>query len=364
MKVEQMLTDALRKEAEARDIDVTGLWVRTRERLEQEPGRRSRRLPVLAAAAASLAVVAGVVGLAEVNGSGDAGPAEHVSRDEDVVDDEFTCPEQVTHDWTRPESVSDPWFVASLHGGPERQASEHRAALYEYEEKGDRAFLRFGNADGTLALVSEFHRKDGDWVRFRSDVCTGENGTVAVPTRGELDLGLHGDEPHPRESMPFGERKGKARLIDDRRYYDHVGLIRHRSLYALACGRRMCLASGDDMGGSGTSIPAGVVPHDMSNLFIPDADTLNLENPYGLWVLWDVDGVVASLRAEVRGQEGQTTQSFYVSGWPGQLHAVLAPFDKVESLTVHRRPGADPGAPLQTTYTPVELPGYRADLHR
>jgi hypothetical protein len=105
------------------------------------------------------------------------------------------------------------------------------------------------------------------------------------------------------------------------------------------------------------------VPQDVSYLFFPDADTMNRENPYGLWVLWDVEGVVASLRAEVRGQEGQSTQSFYVSGWPGQLHAVLAPFDKVEALTVHRRPGADPGAPLQTTYTPEELPGYR-DLHR
>lgn len=363
-RVEQMLTDALREEAESRDVDVTGLWARTQERLEQEPARRGRRLPVLVAAAAALAVLAGVVGVSQLDLSGgDADPAEHVSR-EDVIDDEFTCTEQITYDWTQPGTAASAPFVPSLRDGPEREASEYRAALYEYEENGGRAFLRFGNADGSLALVSEFHREDGVWVPFRSDVCTGKNGSAAVPTRGELNLALHGDEPHPLENMPFGERKGHSRLIDDRRYYDHVGLIRHRSFYALDCGRRICLSFGDDRGGRGASVPAGVVPHDVSDLFFPGAEELNLKSPYGLWVLWDVEGDVASLRAEVRGQEGQTTQSFYVSGWPGQLHAVLAPFDRVESLTVHRRPGADPDAPPQTTYTPEELPGYRADLHR
>jgi hypothetical protein len=364
MSIEQKLTDALRDEAEARDVDTARLWARTEQSIERRPSRRGRRLPVLAAAVAALVVTAGVAGLSQLDREGDADPAEQVTTDRDAVDDEFTCPEQITHDWTRPESVTDPYFVASLRGGPERQASEHGAARYEYEEQGDRAFLRFGNADGSLALVSEFHRKGGDWVRFRSDVCTGENGTAVVPTRGELELGLHEDEPHPLENMAFGERKGEARLLDDRRYYDHVGLIRHRSLYALECGRRICLSSGDGMSSSGTSVPAGVVPHDVSDLFLPRDEVGDPLSPYGLWVLWDVEGVVASVRAEVRGQEGQTTHSFYVSGWPGQLHAVLAPFDEVESLTVHRRPGADPGAPLRTTYTPEELPGYQADLRR
>ena len=66
----------------------------------------------------------------------------------------------------------------------------------------------------------------------------------------------------------------------------------------------------------------GVVPHDVSDLFLPRDDVGDPLSPYGLWVLWDVEGVVASLRAEVRGQEGETMHSFYVSGWPGQLRYI------------------------------------------
>ncbi len=365
MRVEQMLTDALREEAESRDVDVTGLWARTREHLDRKPARRGRRLPVLAAAAASLVVVAGVVGLAQIDGPGDAGPAGQVTSDRDVVDDEFTCPEQITHDWTRPESVTDPYFVASLRGGPVHQASTHRAALYEYEEKGNRAFLRFGNADGTLALVSEFHRKGGDWVRFRSDVCTGENGSVAVPTDGELDLGVHEDEPHPVENMIYREkRRSTARLIDDRRYYDNVGLIRHRSMYAMACGRSICLSTGDDTGSSGTSVPAGVVPHDVSELFFPGADSANRTNPYGFWLLYDVEDAVENVSLDLKDGTIIWATQFEADGWPGTLYALVAPFDEVGALTVHHATGSGPGAGEGRNFLPEELPGYQADLHR
>lgn len=368
MKVEQMLTDALREEAEARDVDVTGLWFRTRERLGEDPDRRSRRtrrLTVLAAAAASLAVVAGVVSLAQVGGSREAGPAGADRAVEGGVDDEFTCPEQITHDWTRPESVSDPYFVASLRGGPAHQAKVHEAARYEFDEQGDRAYLRFGNADGTLGTLSEFRREGDEWVRFRTEVCVGEDGSIGFPERREWRLEEHSEPYMWVAGMPEDPATSSSwTLVDSRRYYDDIGLVRHRAIYAGLCGEKLCLRSGSPTEGSGYDLPAGVIPHDASSIFMPFDEIEERKNPYGFWVLYDADGVVESLTAKLRGKKERTTFTFSVDSWPGRLFAVLVPFDEVESVTVQRVEGADPGAPLRTTYTPEELPGYRAELHR
>lgn len=365
MSIEHKLTEALREEAEARDVEVTRLWVETQARLAQQPTRRSRRVPLVAAAAA-LVVTAGVAGLAQLDGSGDSDPARQITPERDAVDDEFTCPEQITHDWTRPDSVTDEYFVASLHGGPERQAAGYGAARYEFDESGDRAFLRFGNTDGTLATLSEFRRDDhGEWASYRTDVCVGRNGSVAVPVNGDLDLGPHGnDDPYSFEDTVYGERKGYAVLVDDRSYYDHVGLVRHRSLYALNCGRRVCLTSAEEQGGSGTILRPGVVPQDVSHLFLPTDEVPERKNPYGLWAVYDVDGVVADVTAHLRGGGEIPAQSFYASPWPGQLHMLLAPFDRVERITVHRRPGSSPGVPQVESFAPKDLPLFGPDTRR
>ncbi|HSE08636.1 MAG TPA: hypothetical protein VLB29_08210 [Nocardioidaceae bacterium] len=369
MKVEQLLTDGLREEAQAREVDVAGLWARTQARLVEQPARRTRRLPLVAAAAACLVAVTGALGLAGLAGSDQAGPASPGPEPlpstpvEGGVDDEFSCPEQLVHDWTRPGTVLDTDFVPSLRVGPAHQAKVHEAPRYEYEERGDRALLRFGNADGTLGSVSEFRREGDEWVRFRTDVCIGENGSIGFPERAEWDVNRHDEAPFDRVvGMP--ERQEGWLLVDSRRYYDDIGLVRHRALFAGLCGQRMCLRGGTPTESSGYNLRAGAVPHDASSVFLPIDEMEERKNPYGFWVIYDVEGVVESLTAEVRGQQGRNAHRFYVDGWPGQLHAVLAPFDRVESLTVVRRPGADPGAPRRTTYTPEELPGYRPALHR
>jgi hypothetical protein len=362
MRIEEKLVEALREDAESRDVDVTRLWAGTRERIEQEgarPRRRRRIAPLVVVAAAAVAVgLIGTVGLPD----GDVGPAGAQRPQEGGVDDAFTCPEQITHDWTRPETVTDEYFVAGLRGGPAQQARVYDAPRYELEEAGDRAFLRFGNADGSLATLSEFRLVGGAWTRFRTDVCIGKNGSVAVPIRNSLDLSNHADVPYD----PRGMAPGRASLIDSRTYYDTTGLVRVRSMWAHTCGRGMCLTSGLPGDWTRIRVQPGTVPHDVSPLFFPRDQMTNRHNPYGLWALFDDDATVGSVVAyDESGRTVGETAGRYVDGWPGQLTLLLAPFDEVERITVTRRPGStDPGEPRTRTFTPEELPGYDPDLRR
>jgi hypothetical protein len=365
MRIEQKLTDALREEAEGREVDVDALWHRTRYRLhEQEPSRR-RPGPVLAAAAAAVALVVGGLAVAEHVRPDDQAPAAPGDDKpiEGGVDDSFSCPEQITHDWTRPETVTDEHFVASLRGGPAQQARVYDAPRYEFEEAGDRAFLRFGNADGSLATLSEFRRVDGEWTRHRTEVCVGKDGSVAVPTRHPLDLGNFADVPYD----PTGVAPRRASLVDARFYYDTVGLKRVRSIWANACGPNMCLSSGDEGGLRSTiTIKSGEVPTDASALFLPFDNIPERHNPYGLWVVYNGESRVSSILAYDRdGQVVGTTSGKYVDGWGGDLKFIVAPFDEVARIEVTRiRSSARPNEQGTLTFTPDELPGYRADLHR
>lgn len=43
---------------------------------------------------------------------------------------------------------------------------------------------------------------------------------------------------------------------------------------------------------------------------------------------------------------------------------LLAPFDRVERITVHRRPGSSPGVPQVESFAPKDLPLYGPDTRR
>ncbi len=366
-----MLTDALRDEAQERDVDVTRLWAQTRTRLgEQDDAAgqdaRRRRLTILATAAAvAVTVTAGGVAITRTDAGPDpASPNGSTAPVEGGVDDDFTCPEQITHDWTRPKTVTDEYYVASLEGGPRAQARTHDAPRYEYAEQGDRAFLRFGNADGSLATLSEFRRVDGGWRRYRTDVCVGENGNVAAPVEHEWDLGNHGGDPYEAGAELFGRRK-PVYVVDDRPYYDRIGLVRHRSIWATRCAEALCLTSGVPESWRRVKERPGVVPHDVSQLFLSSDEMPGRKNPYGLWVVYDVEGTVASLQAYRKDGAPVTDVGAHVDGWPGQLHILLAPFDQVVKLTVTRLPGTTAaGEPRTQSFRPQDLPGYGARDHR
>ena len=356
MTLERMLADALREEAEARDVDVPRMWSETRDRLEPAPTRSRKRWPVVAAAAAAAAVLGGV-GLV-AGSTGDGGwlilPAgEPDGTREGEVADAFSCPEQVVHDWTRPESVVDKHFVASLEGGLEVQARGYDVPRYELEVDGDRAFASFGNADGSLALRSEFHREDGEWVRFRSEVCTGEGGSMAVPLEEPLELRNHlGDEPF----RPTGLSGRDPVLLDHRAVYDHVGVVRPRSLYAGACGDTVCISSvrgGGDA--TSTKIRSNGKPHDVSFSFLP-SDGEWQTRPYGMWAVYDRGGEVEDVTFS-RGAEVFVAEQITSDAWPGTLHLVVAPFEDLTGIAV-LPPRDGPGGGVATHYTAEDLAGF------
>ncbi len=360
--LERMLTDALREEAGSRDVDVARLWSETRNRLDHEPRVRRGRRPAILAAAAAAAVVVGAAGLTWLSGPdrvAPSGPADGPVRGESSIADGFTCPEQVVHDWTRPSSVVDKRFVATLRNGLEFQARGYDVPAYELEVAGDRAFASFGNTDGTLALRSEFHRQDGEWVRFRSEVCTGEDGSVAVPVEDPLALRNHlGDAPLP----PDMSGRDPV-LLDHRAYYTHVGVVEPRSLYAGACGKALCL-QGVYAGAHesiSVRIPSGATPRDVSWVFLPIGSPDWRTQPYGMWALYDRDGEVEDVTFS-RGNMVFRAEQMTSDSWPGTLHLVVAPFEEVTGIAVHP-PRSAPDGGLSTSYEPRDLRGYRPDLH-
>jgi hypothetical protein len=369
MRFEQMLADALREEADTHHVDVDGLWERTRAGLDERADVARRRLPVLAAtAAAVVAVAAGGAALGQLFVQDDPVPVWPTESGEPVeggVDDEFTCPEQITHDWTRPETVTDDYFVASLRGGPAEQARIRDAARYEYEERGDRAFLRFGNADGSLATLSEFRRDGEEWVRFRTDLCTGEGDSIAVPLDDEWEL-------RPREAENRDTQGGGAAgpspslLVDSRTFYDNAGLVRNRTLHAVPCGQRgLCLSSAEDDEESSTSIATlgtGRRLWDLSWIFMP-AEERPVSRPYGLWALFDpVPTEYGRLSATLRDGGTVEAEIYDSPNLGGTLYLLLAPFDEVESLTVEYPQPVAGTAPQPETHLPEELGASRADL--
>ncbi|HSE72678.1 MAG TPA: hypothetical protein VLA97_18055 [Nocardioidaceae bacterium] len=362
MRIEERLSRALHEEADGREVDLQRLFAATRDRVDATPAPPRRPWAVALAAAATAAVVA--AGALLLPGADlsllPAGPDPSGGPVEGGVDDAFTCPEQVTHDWTRPETITDDYFVASLDGGPRAQARNHDAARYEYEERGDRAYLRFGNADGTLATVSEFRRNGDEWVRFRTDVCTGRDGSVAVPTPDEDRLGRHDGEPYPPSTLG-GDRSNAAVLVDDRSYYDGVGLVRHRSIYAEPCGLQVCVwAIQDPTSLVATQTRAGDAgrPRDMSGLFWPPDETVGRPQDDGLWVLYDTEGMISDLSLDLRDGRIIWADKLGKESWPGTVYVLLAPFDQVEALTVHRAAGSEPGAGGARNFVPENLPGY------
>lgn len=362
MSLERMLADALREEAESRDVDLPRLWVGTRDRLEQTPSRPHRRPAVLAAAAAAVVVVAGVVGLTQLGGperAAPAGPAGDVVAKEGEVSDDFTCPEQVVHDWTRPETVVDKQFVASFRGGLDFQTRGYDVPRYTYRVDGDRAFVSFGSDDGSLAMRSEFHRQDGEWVRFRSEVCSGEDGSVVVPVDEPLELRNHlGGDP-----LPPSELSGRdPQLLDHRSYYTHVGVVRPRSLYAGVCGTGICLSSVEEDGdSSSTRVRPGVTPYDVSFTFLPNDAPYWRNQPYGMWALYDRDAKVEDVSLDLRDGRIIWATKHQGQDWPGTLYVLVAPFDEVGVVTVHHTAGSGPWAGEGRDYLPEDLAGHRPD---
>lgn len=186
-------------------------------------------------------------------------------------------------------------------------------------------------------------------VRFRSEVCAGEAGSVVVPVEEPSMLRNHlGDDPLP----PSALSGGRPLLLDHRAYYDHVGVTRPRTLYAGACGTALCLSSVEEDGDSGsTRVPPGAKPHEVSPYFLPNDAPDWREQPYGMWAVYDAADEVADVTYS-RGNSLFRAERFTADGWPGTLYLVVAPFDEFTGLTV------TPPEERSTHYPAEELPPY------
>jgi hypothetical protein len=332
MSVEDRVTRALHDEAGRVDVDVPRLHAATLARTSQR--RRRRWTGPVVAAAALLLVVAGIA----------AGPrlleaalphllAPVTTSKAGGVSAEFTCPRTVTVD--RQGRRTDDSFLPGLRGGPAYAADQEGAPRYAYTSSGDRAVLRLGNADGTLASTATFRRDGIGWDLVSTTKCAGEDGSILVPEDNPLRLGQRAATPYPPDDM-VGSGDG-AVLVDDRSYYDVAGLVRHRTMWAAPCGASLCLASGKPTSMVTAQLRDGARPvaEDLSSMFLPPDDSVGRKNPYGFWVVYDPQRTYTGVAA--RNAEGhRTVDAVRIGGpdWSGQAFALLAPKRSVADVVV------------------------------
>lgn len=338
MSVEERLARALHEEADAVDVDVQRLHARTRSRLDAgaRPRPRAGRswVPLLAVAAVLLVVAGGLA----LDRLGDAvrslGPA--ASRRGGVAD-AFTCPRQVTVDDAG--RKRDDSFLPTLEYGPAAAARELGAPRYDYDERGDRATLRLGNADGSLASTARFARTGDRWDLVTTTKCAGQDGGILVPGARPLRLGRRDATPYPARGM--ADRPDRAVLVDDRSYYDTAGLVHHRTMWASPCEKGICLSAGRP-----TSFiawtpdhPRGLVPEDVTAVLLPPDDATGRPNPYVLWAVLDPDGSVRDVHGT--STHGPDTAAVRVAGpgWTGRLYLLLQRRDALEEIVVRTTSG-------------------------
>ncbi len=327
MRVEDRLARALREEAGAVEVDVARLHAETLRRVAARPApRRGSRVAVpVAAAVVVLALAAGVLALVQgLRGIDLPGPASN-----GPVDRGFSCAHRETLDLVHP---VDDAFQPTLANGAAAFAREVRAPRHALTISGRTATLRLGNADGSLASRTRFTRAgNGPFRAVEAVLCTGAGGGILVPGEDLLRLGPHSSAtPYPSSIV----QGSSPVLVDDRSYYDVAGLVRHRSLWAAQCGRRVCLSSGQPDAFTTTSLRPDGRPHDLTSLVVPADQTVGRTLTLGLWAVYDRDETVTSVRVERRDGTDLPAVRLTGRGWTGRIHVVAAPPRQVVSVAL------------------------------
>lgn len=324
-RTEDRLTEALAREADARDVDARQLLTATRALLTTRSPRRRTPLVVVAAAAAAVMAVSAVgLGLERL------GDDDRLASEGAVASD-FVCPEQEQVDVS---GAQDEFVPDLTDRSPAKVAEEYDAPRWRFEEQGGGARLYLGNADGSLGSVSTYTDDDGTWVLVRSIVCG--NASPGTPTSDALRLGVRDGEPHPaRDALATGDRGLAPVLVDDRPVYDYSGLVtRHRSLYVAPCGNRFCWAGGQASSSITTQSPAGARDErdglrDLSGIFFLADDLVGRDQPFVFLAIPDQPGA----RAFSVTAEGTTYRGARLSDptWDGRaVWVALLPHDRAD----------------------------------
>jgi hypothetical protein len=334
MSVQKRLGKALQDEADRIDVDLPRLYAQTRDRLPTgAPRRRIALLVPVLVAALVLTVLGGIAVLRLGHDSGSPRPAD--APVEGGVDVQFTCPAQITADEAR-RKVDDA-LVLDLSAGPAEAARLLRAPRYTYDESGDRALLRLGNADGSLAATATFRRRDGSWVLDTTRRCSGENGGISVPGTDELRLGRRDATPYPAHR--FSLDPATAVFVDDRTTYDQTGFAQHRTVWAAPCGRRVCVVGGTPTSYAIGEIRPDLAPENISGVLL-DADAMvGRRAGLVLWAVYDASGGVASVTAVHRDGSTRPADVVRGPGWTGRLLLLVDVPDRVASVRVRHADG-------------------------
>ena len=337
MSTEERLSAALHEQADGIDVDVARLHAATRSRL---PRSRSPRHGVwLRPAVAVVAVLAVVAGVAAVVRGGDdpRGVAPAGTIKAGGVASAFTCPGQVVVD-DKGREVDDS-FLPSLARGPRAAADAAGAPRYSYVRQRDKATLRLGNADGSLASTSGFERVGDAWELRTTTKCAGMDHGILVPVRDPLRLGARHTDPYPSKGLTDGS--DLAVMVDDREYYDVSGLVQHRTMWAYPCEKVFCVSAGrPDAKIIWTGEhPKRPVPEDLSQVFLPPDEATNMRNPYGFWAVYDPQGTVRDVRTSSSSGAGAAAVQVAGPDWPGRLYLLLQPWDEVDAIAVRTAAG-------------------------
>ncbi|MDN5852050.1 MAG: hypothetical protein L0K86_04235 [Actinomycetia bacterium] len=342
MSTEDRLRDALRETADARAVDADAMYTATRDQIDRptEPRRRRTALYVAASAAAVVGIAVGGLWSADQLGGGQGtpqngeqvwgtGPVVQTHRaKEGAVDDTFTCDHRIM--------LKDFLDVGEqLGGGPDMGAGHFGAKRYEFVPHGDTALMRVGKADG--ALTAKIHLVDrGDWVLDRIERCTGPEGSDA-DMLGRFQLGAHGrpipNPPRPTKYDP--ETSSSVVPIDDRRYYNRIGVVDHRTIYAYESDGGVIVSTVEteldyrEFGDSATFGPDQVV--DGLN-FVDEYGRLTSEGDFAFLMYYSTEPVELSVKLK----DGRTVDAKEIRGddWDGTLYALLAPREQVDRIVV------------------------------
>lgn len=344
MSVEEQLTRALHDEAQRVEVDLPRLHARTRDRLPSEaPRRRIGLLAPVLVAALVLTVLGGFALLRLGNESRTAPPAH--APHEGGVDEQFTCPVQITADEAR-RRVDDA-LVLDLDEGPAVAAREVRAPRYSYSETADRALLRLGNADGSLAATATFDRVGGGWVLDTTARCGGEDNGISVPGTDQLRLGRRDATPYPAGKL--GLDAATAVFVDDRTTYDQSGFSEHRSVWAAPCDRRMCVSGGVPTSFAIGEISPNTKPENIDGVLLAADAMVGRKPGLVLWAVYDADGSIASAATRQRDGSTRPAEVLRGPGWTGRLLLLLDVPGRVQSVTLVHRDGT------VSDYSPGEI---------
>jgi hypothetical protein len=307
--------------------------------------RRRARRRVVGVAAAAVTVGATTMGLPVLQDAiggrdGDvAGQGVHVAEPA-PVDDTFECEHTV--------KVSIPERLPTIYGdGPDFGTGQYGAERYEVlpTENGRRE-LQVGDAAGSLTarvILRPFAGGGEKWEIDRYERCTGPNSSEA-PVDGRFRLGAHGRPiPEPPEFIhanPVGEApKSSVVPLDDRPFYNRIGVVDHRTLYAYETdsGVSITTVEGGRPSDSTANLEAGKRPLDtLGQSFIPadDPPVYDLDRPasFAGWTYYTFDD--ATLTGRLSDGREIAADTFRGDDWKGALHVLLVPAGELETITL------------------------------